>query len=196
MKEENQNLNKIVTIVIAVIAVIIAVVGVVMHMKNDGTTVNPETGQKVENKSTKVEFGGYEYQIPAGVTASVQGTKLFIYGPSNKWVACLLTQAGASYDQLLSVKDQIKTSLANQPQAKTEGYNLSNAVTEEKEYGGKKFLITRDIATKTYNIDITYSAFEENSVYVISVTKSNGDKMTDQERTAAYSIVASAKKTA
>ena len=98
----------------------------------------------------------------------------------------------AKFETIVSAKDQIKTILSNQNG--TEDYDMTNAVTEEKEYGGKEFIITKNIKSGIYYLDISYGKADENTVYVISVTKSDGTELEEADRNIIYSIVASANK--
>ena len=104
-----------------------------------------------------------------------------------------MTQEG-DYNTLVTMKDQIKTALSAQEGA--EDYDMSKAVTEEKEYGGKPFLITKNIGSGNYNLDISYGKADDNNIYIISITKSNGTELSESERAEMYGIVASGQKQA
>lgn len=172
---------------------------VVIGAKTDKKTPNYDNND-IENNSEKtdkntepttLEFKGYTFTIPSNVTASVSGEQLFVYGPGSKWVGVVMTQEG-KYETLISMKDQIKTALSAQEGA--DSYNMDNAITEEKEYGGKPFLVTRNIGSATYDLDITYGKADDNNIYVISITKSDSTELTEAERTEMYTIVASGQK--
>lgn len=189
--------------IIAVISVL-AVIGMKTEKGQESpSTQNTPTTQETQNtdntdvsnsKTSKtVDFNGYTFNVPADCTASATGNQLFIYGPSSKWVAVVMMQQG-SYDTLVAMKEQIKTALSAQEGA--ENYDINSAITEEKNYGGKSFLITSNIKSGTYNLDISYGKADDSNVYVISVTKSNSTSITEEERNEIYSIVASGQKNA
>ncbi len=195
--QKKQDPGLLIAIVILVIVAFIAIFVTVNH-KEESKQPSSNTNETTENKKAEtpkepetIEFAGYRYSIPANMTGSVSGDKLFIYGPKSKWVGVVLTQAG-SYDTLVSVKDQIKTALAAQEGA--ENYDISNAVTEEKVYGGKPFLVTRNIGSDKYKLDISYGKADDNNIYVISVTENYGKELTEEERTEIYGIIAAAEK--
>lgn len=152
---------------------------------------NEKTGKNETPKT--IEFNGYTFTVPASSKASVSGDKLYVYGPGSKWVGVVMTQEG-DYNTLVTMKDQIKTALSAQEGA--EDYDMSKAVTEEKEYGGKPFLITKNIGSGNYNLDISYGKADDNNIYIISITKSNGTELSESERAEMYGIVASGQKQA
>ncbi|MBR3198419.1 MAG: zinc ribbon domain-containing protein [Bacilli bacterium] len=198
IKQKKNDTGLIIGIIVLVVVALIAIL-VTLNKKQTEPTPTNET-QEAQTKVTEetqveepklIEFKGYKYSIPTNMTASVSGDKLFIYGPKSKWVGVVMTQAG-SYDTLVSVKEQIKTALSAQEGA--EKYDISNAVTEEKVYGGKPFLVTKNIISENYKLDISYGKADDNTIYVISVTENHGEELTETERTEMYSIVAGAEK--
>ncbi|MBR2708193.1 MAG: zinc ribbon domain-containing protein [Bacilli bacterium] len=143
---------------------------------------------KRENKKTKqVKFNSYTFTVPSDLETSSTDDKLFIYGKNNIWVGVVMMQEG-KYETILEAKDQIKTLLSNQSGA--QNYDMTNAVTEEKDYNGKNFLITRNIKSGSYSLDVSYGKADENNIYVISVTKSDGTELEESERETMYSAVA------
>ena len=196
IKQKKNNAGLIVGIIIlAVIAVLAVITTLDSKKENAGQTpaepANENTQTVPEQTPKTVEFNGYTFTIPVNVTPSTSDDKLFIYGPQSKWVGVVMMQEG-KYDTLVSMKDQIKTALSAQEGA--EQYDMTAAVTEEKEYGGKPFLITRDIKSGNYSLDISYGKADDNNVYVISITKSDGTALTEAERAEMYTIVASGQK--
>ncbi len=197
---KKNNIGLVIGVVILAVIALIAVVTVLDTKENESEgngqepiineNTNDEKSGEVETPTT-VEFNGYTFAVPSNVTASVSDDKLFVYGPGSKWVGVVMTQTG-SYNTLVSMKDQIKVALAAQEGA--DKYEMSNAVTEEKEYAGKPFLITRGIKTENYDLDISYGKADEENVYVISITKSDGTELTETERTEMYTLVASGQK--
>lgn len=178
--------------IITIIAVIIVISfkSVDEIEKNPGD--NPTTNEpQAEQKEKYIEFNEYTFTVPADCTSSVSGNQLFVYGPGSKWVGVVMMQEG-SYDTLVTMKDQIKTALSAQEEAKN--YDLTNAITEEKTYGGKSFLITRNIKSESYSLDISYGKADENHIYIVSITKSDSTELTESERIKMYSIVASGNK--
>ncbi len=188
-----------VVFVLAVIAVIgiLAVLGLksteTPTVDNQGSTESVNQDEEKVAEPTAISFNGYTFTVPAECKASVSNNQLFVYGPGSTWVGVVMMQEG-SYDTLVSMKDQIKTALSAQEGA--DAYDITNAITEEKEYGGKSFLITRNIKSGTYNLDISYGKADDNNIYVVSITKSNGTELAENERLEMYSIVASGQKEA
>ena len=152
---------------------------------------NEQTDKREKVQNTQVDFKGYTFTVPSELATNTTDNQLFIYGKNNEWVGVVMMQE-AKYETLVSAKDQIKTILANQSESET--YDTSNAFTEEKEYGGKKFLITKNIKSGIYYLDISYGKADENNIYVISLTKSDGTELDETDRTMIYSIIASANK--
>ncbi len=160
--------------------------------ESSAESINNNEADKTKQPTTTI-FNGYTFTIPADCKASASGNQLFVYGPGSKWVGVVMMQEG-SYDTLVTMKDQIKAALSAQEGA--ENYDMSNAITEEKTYGGKPFLITKNIKSGTYNLDISYGKADDNNIYVVSITKSNGTELTESERIEMYSVVASGQKNA
>ena len=59
-----------------------------------------------------------------------------LYSPSSNELFSTIPPKEAKYETLLAAKDQIQTILSNQ--SDTEKYDMTNAITEEKEYNGKE----------------------------------------------------------
>ena len=188
--------------IISIVSVILVIVSKEVKQTND--IIKQENSEQVEspgssensnnqNTPTTIDFNNYKFTVPSDCKASVSNNQLIIYGPNNKWVGVIMTQAG-NYDTLVSMKDQIKTALSNQEGA--EKYDLTNAVTEEKTYGGMSFLITKNIISESYNLDISYGKADDNNVFVVSLTNSNSSSLTETERIKMYSIAASGHKIA
>ena len=164
------------------------------YKTNEQNTQNEQseqTDRREKQETSQVEFNGYTFTVPAELKANATDTQLFIYGKNNEWVGVVMTQPG-QYNTLVAAKDQIKTLLSNQ--SGSENYDITNATTEEKQYGGKEFLITKDIKSGIYYLDISYGKADENTIYVISVTKSDGTQLEEADRNTIYSIVASGNK--
>ena len=88
------------------------------------------------------------------------------------------------------MKDQIVDLLKAQESSQSQGYDFTNAVTEEKIYGGKQFLITSGIKQGTIDLDITYAEADD-GVFIISIAKTDGN-IEDSERDELYSIISTA----
>ncbi len=152
---------------------------------------NEQVDKREKKETSQVDFNGYTFTVPSDLKANATDSQLYIYGKNNEWVGVVMTQEG-QYESLLAAKDQIKTLLSNQ--SGSEAYNIDNAITEEKQYGGKNFLITKNIKSGIYNLDISYGKADENTVYIISVTKSDGTELDEIDRNTIYSVVASGTK--
>ena len=153
------------------------------------------TEEKVDRRENKkiepVKFKDYTFTIPSDLKANATDDKLFIYGKNNAWVGVVMIQE-AKYEAMLAAKDQIKTILSNQ--SETEKYDMTNAITEEKTYNGKEFIITKNIKSDSYSLDISYGKADENNIYVISITKSDGTELDESTRELMYSAVATGTK--
>lgn len=147
--------------------------------------------KREKTKTNQVDFNGYTFTVPSELKTNTTDNQLFIYGKNNEWVGVVMTQQ-AKYETIVSAKDQIKTILSNQ--SGSEAYDLTNSTTEEKEYGGKSFLVTKNIKSGIYYLDISYGKADENTIYVISLTKSDGTELEETDRNMIYSIIASANK--
>lgn len=206
----NLNKNKapwplIIGIIIGVIVVIGIVFGVnqIMQNKNNNSSASSTTNnsQSTTSKTTTdtttstktVDFSGYRFTYPSTCTASVSDIKMFIYGPNSKWVGAVIYQSTTSYSAVAAIKDQIKADLAAEQEAKTNGYDFTNAVTEEDTYGNMKFIVTKNIQATTYNLDITYADATQ-GIFVVSVTNADKSALTDTERNEIYKIVSTATK--
>lgn len=152
---------------------------------------NEQIDKREKTQINQVDFKGYTFNIPSDLEANATDNQLFIYGKNNEWVGVVMLQEG-KYETILTAKDQIKTILSNQ--SGSEAYDLTNSTTEEKQYGGKNFLITKNIKSGIYNLDISYGKADDNSLYVISLTKSDGTELEETDRNMIYSIIASANK--
>ena len=150
-----------------------------------------QTDRREKEKTNQVDFNGYTFKIPAKFTSNPSDDKLFVYGEKNEWVAVVMVKE-LKYDTIAQSKDQLKTLLANQ--AGASNYDMSEATTEEKEYGGKQFLITKNIKSDSYNLDISYGKIDDNNISIISITKSNGSELLETERAEIYKMFATAKK--
>lgn len=183
---------------IVLFIMIAAFIGIIIFFIKYDEEHPTEQYNKIEQKdkrektqTSQIDFNGYTFAVPAELKANATDNQLFIYGKNNDWVGVVMTEE-AKFETIVSAKDQIKTILSNQNE--TEDYDMTNAVTEEKEYGGKEFLITKNIKSGIYYLDISYGKADENTVYVISVTKSDGTELEETDRNMIYSIVASANK--
>lgn len=152
---------------------------------------NQQTDRREKTQTNQIDFNGYIFEVPSDLKTNTTDNQLFIYGKNNEWVGVVMTQE-AKYENIVSAKDQIKTILSNQ--SGSEAYDMTNATTEEQQYGGKDFIITKNIKSGIYYLDISYGKADENTVYVISVTKSDGTELEETDRNTIYSIIASANK--
>lgn len=152
---------------------------------------NQQTDKREKIQTNQVDFNGYIFNVPSDLKTNTTDNQLFIYGKNNDWVGVVMTQE-AKYETIASAKDQIKTILSNQ--SGSEAYDMTSATTEELQYGGKEFIITKNIKSGIYYLDISYGKADEDTVYVISVTKSDGTELEEIDRNTIYSIIASANK--
>ena len=158
---------------------------------NEQNEQNKQIDKREKQQTSQVDFKGYTFTIPSELKANATDSQLYIYGKNNEWVGVVMTEEG-KYETILAAKDQIKTLLSNQ--SGSENYDISNATTEEKQYGGKNFLITKNVKSGIYDLDISYGKADENTIYVISITKSDGSQLEETDRNTIYSIVASGTK--
>ena len=195
VQRRKSNAWLIVGIYIAVI--IILIIGISMLNIKDSENIEEEKSI-VENKDieknetpTTIEFKNYTFTIPSDIKASVSNDQLYIYGPNSEWIGVVMVQQ-AKYETLVYMKDQIKTALS--AQESSENYDFTSAITEEKQYSGKSFLVTSNIVSSTYDLDIAYGKADDDNVYIISITKNNKTKITEEERKKIYSIISSGQK--
>lgn len=131
-----------------------------------------------------VDFKNYTFTTPSNVTTSVSGDKLFMYGENNEWVAVVLTQAG-KYDTIVSVQDQIKVLLANQDSS----YDLTSSTVMEKQYGNRNYLVINNIKKDGYLVEVAYSKADEDNLFIVSSSKTDGSELTESEKETIYNIV-------
>ena len=183
------------TIVFLMLAAFIGVIIYFIKYDEEHPIEKYNTNEKVDKRENKiiepVKFNNYTFSVPGDLKTNGTDDKLFIYGKNNEWVGVVMIQE-AKYETLLAAKDQIQTILSNQ--SDTENYDMTNAITEEKEYNGKQFLITKNIKSDSYSLDITYGKADENNVYVISITKSDGTELEESTREILYSAIATGTK--
>ena len=191
--------NKITGIIVAVVAFVVAfIIGFSMTSNNKADNKNTNnnsnestTSESVESVSTKdFEYKGYTFTIPSHSKASDSGNNMLITAHDGKYVIAVIVQDG-KYSTMVARKDQLQDLLKAQESGKD--YDMSNAVTEEKTYGQMPFLIVRDISNGEFILDVGYGKADENNLFVVSVTKSDGTKLTDSERQELYEIVATGK---
>lgn len=152
---------------------------------------NEQVDRREKKETNQVDFKGYTFTIPSDLEVNATDSQLYIYGKNNEWVGVVMTQEG-KYETVLTAKDQIKALLSSQ--SGIEAYNIDDAITEEKQYGGKNFLIIKNIKEGIYNIDISCGKADENTIFVILVNKSDGTELDEIDRNTIYSVVASGTK--
>lgn len=191
-----------VPIIIAAIVGVILIIGVfaaIMFFKaEDDTKTETNTVEKTnedkveepkEEETKTVEYEGFTFTIPSDFSATPSTSQLLITSGINL-ASAIIYQSGTSYDTLVSMKDQVISVLEAQEASQTQEYDFSNAVTEEKTYGGTRFLITKGIKQGSIDLDMTYAETKD-GVFVVSIAKTNGD-IEEEDRETFYSIVASA----
>ena len=186
--------------IILAVAIIAVFVGISMSKEDDTKTVNdnPTADVKKDNQdkntpskdSETVTYSDFSFTVPSGFNATSSSSQLLITNDKNTLASAVIYQTGTSFDTLVSMKDQVINLLESQESSQSQGYDFTNAVTEEKTYDGTHFLITSGIKQGTIDLDITY-AEADNGVFVVSIAKTSG-QITNSERETMYSIVASA----
>ena len=205
-KKHQVNGNKtpwalIIAVIIMAVVVVAIFVGVNMSReeasnknKEENTTVENNNQEKnetpKEENSKTVDYNNFTFTIPEKYIATPSESQLLVLSSDGLLAEAIIYQTGTPYSTLSSMKNQIVDLLKSQDTSQSEGYDFTNAVTEEKTYDGTKFLITSGIKQGEIDLDITY-AETDNGVFVISIAKTNGN-ITDTEREELYSIVASA----
>ncbi len=205
-KKNQVNGNKtpwalIIAVIIMAVVVVAIFVGVNMSReeasnknKEENTTVENNNQEKnetpKEENSKTVDYNNFTFTIPEKYIATPSESQLLVLSSDGLLAEAIIYQTGTPYSTLSSMKNQIVDLLKSQDTSQSEGYDFTNAVTEEKTYDGTKFLITSGIKQGEIDLDITY-AETDNGVFVISIAKTNGN-ITDTEREELYSIVASA----
>ena len=193
-----------VPIIIAAIVGVILIIGIfaaIMFLKVEDNT-QTETNTVEENNDNKnkveepkeeetktVEYEGFTFTIPSDFAATPSTSQLLITSGINL-ASAIIYQSGTTYDTLSSMKDQVISVLEAQEASDSQGYDFSNAVTEEKTYDGTRFLITKGIKQGDIDLDMTYAETKD-GVFVVSIAKTNGD-IEEEDRDTFYSIVASA----
>lgn len=162
--------------------------------KEENTTVENNNQEKnetpKEENSKTVDYNNFTFTIPEKYIATPSESQLLVLSSDGLLAEAVIYQTGTPYSTLSSMKNHIVDLLKSQDTSQSEGYDFTNAVTEEKTYDGTKFLITSGIKQGEIDLDITY-AETDNGVFVISIAKTNGS-FTENEREELYSIVASA----
>lgn len=205
-KKNQVNGNKtpwalIIAVIIMAVVVVAIFVGVNMSReeasnknKEENTTVENNNQEKnetpKEENSKTVDYNNFTFTIPEKYIATPSESQLLVLSSDGLLAEAIIYQTGTPYSTLSSMKNQIVDLLKSQDTSQSEGYDFTNAVTEEKNYDGTKFLITSGIKQGEIDLDITY-AETDNGVFVISIAKTNGS-ITENEREELYSIVASA----
>ena len=205
-KKNQVNGNKtpwalIIAVIIMAVVVVAIFVGVNMSReeasnknKEENTTVENNNQEKnetpKEENSKTVDYNNFTFTIPEKYIATPSESQLLVLSSDGLLAEAVIYQTGTPYSTLSSMKNQIVDLLKSQDTSQSEGYDFTNAVTEEKNYDGTKFLITSGIKQGEIDLDITY-AETDNGVFVISIAKTNGS-ITENEREELYSIVASA----
>ena len=193
-----------VPIIIAAIVGVILIIGIfaaIMFLKVEDNS-QTETNTVEENNDNKnkveepkeeetktVEYEGFTFTIPSDFAATPSTSQLLITSGINL-ASAIIYQSGTTYDTLSSMKDQVISVLEAQEASDSQGYDFSNAVTEEKTYDGTRFLITKGIKQGDIDLDMTYAETKD-GVFVVSIAKTNGD-IEEEDRDTFYSIVASA----
>ena len=204
-KKNQVNGNKtpwalIIAVIIMAVVVVAIFVGVNMSReeasnknKEENTTVENNNQEKnetpKEENSKTVDYNNFTFTIPEKYIATPSESQLLVLSSDGLLAEAIIYQTGTPYSTLSSMKNQIVDLLKSQDTSQSEGYDFTNAVTEEKNYDGTKFLITSGIKQGEIDLDITY-AETDNGVFVISIAKTNGS-ITENEREELYSIVAS-----
>lgn len=193
-KYKRRNSHPWLIVGITVFIMVAAFIGIIIYFikyDEEHPVETYDTNEKVDKRENKkiepVKFNNYTFTVPSDLKTNTTDDKMFIYGKNNEWVGVVMMQE-AKFETLLAAKDQIKTILSNQ--SSEENYDMTNATTEEKEYNGKQFIITKNIKSDPYYLDISYGKADENNVYVVSITKSDGTELNESEREIMYSVVA------
>lgn len=172
--------------------VTIAIIGDVNEEDSDQTTtkiiddlITEEFKDKREKEEDKViDFKGYTFTAPSNIRTSVSGEQLFIYGEKNEWVAVVLTQAG-EYNTLVEVQDQLKTLIENQDSS----YDVSSSTVEVKRYNNKEYLTISNIKKNGYLCEVAYGKADDNNLFIVSITRSDGTELKESDREKVYNII-------
>ena len=160
---------------------------------NDNQVVDTEKDKQEEDTPTEesetVTYSDFSFTIPSGFNATSSSSQLLITNDENTLASAIIYQTGTSYDTLVSMKDQVINVLKSQETSQSEGYDFTNAITEEMTFDGTHFLVTSGVKQGTIDLDITYAEAKD-GVFVVSIAKTSGN-ITDSERETLYSIVAS-----
>lgn len=185
----------------AILAIVIIAVFVGISMSkeednktnNDNQVVDTEKDKQEEDTPTEesetVTYSDFSFTIPSGFNATSSSSQLLITNDENTLASAIIYQTGTSYDTLVSMKDQVINVLKSQETSQSEGYDFTNAITEEMTFDGTHFLVTSGVKQGTIDLDITYAEAKD-GVFVVSIAKTSGN-ITDSERETLYSIVAS-----
>ena len=196
----------IIGVIIVTIIVIAVFVGIIMlredNKENNVTENNNKENNVIENNNKEknetpkeenyktVDYDDFTFTVPEKYIATPSESQLLILSEDGSLAEAVIYQTGTPYSTLSSMKNQIIDLLKAQDTSQSEGYDFTNATTEEKIYNGSKFLITKGIKQGEIELDISYGE-TQNGVFVISIAKTKGS-ITDAEREDLYSIVATA----
>ena len=188
----------IVIVIILALIIISVFVGISMSKEEDkkeNKTNQEQTVEKEDKKEDKedtktVTYSNYTFEVPEHYIATPSDSQLLILNADNSLAEAVIYQTGTTYSTLSSMKDQIVDLLKAQESSQSQGYDFTNAVTKEKTYGGKQFLITSGIKQGTIDLDITYAEADD-GVFIISIAKTDGN-IEDSERDELYSIISTA----
>ena len=189
----------IIGVIIVAIVIIAVFVGISMSReettnKNGENNVtennNIEKNETPKEETKTVEYSDFIFNVPEKYIATPSESQLLILSEDGSLAEAVIYQTGTPYSTLSSMKNQIIDLLKSQDTSQSEGYDFTNAMTEEKTYNGTNFLVTKGIKQGEIVLDISYGETED-GVFVISIAKTNGN-ITDTEREELYSIVASA----
>lgn len=172
--------------------VTLAIITDVSDNKEDQTTtkiiddlITDEFKDKREKEEDKsFEFKGYTFTAPSNIRTSVSGDQLFMYGEKNEWVAVVLTQAG-DYNMLVEVQDQLKILIENQDPS----YDVSNSTVEVKNYNNKEYLTIKNIKKDGFLCEVAYSKADDNNLFIVSLTRSDGEELKESDREKVYNVV-------
>ena len=188
-----------------VLAIVIVVVfALIIMSKNDNsnaetnedktntqeTTENKQNSETTDEDYETVTYDNFTFEVPSDFTASSSSSQLLILNDDSTLASAVIYQSGTDFESLVAAKDHIISLLESQEASKTQNYDFTNAVTEEKTYDGTRFLITSNIKQGTTDLDITYAETKD-GVFVVSIAKNSGT-ITESERDDIYSIIASA----
>lgn len=187
----------IIGVVVLALVIVTVFVGISLSKEEESTKENNEEKTQVEEQEPQeaetktVTYSDYTFEVPGDLITSSTSSQLLIMDAENTIAEAVIYQSGTDYSTLASMKDQLIDLLKSQETSQSQNYDFTNAITTEKTYGNKKFLVTSGVAQDTIDLDITY-AEADGGVFIISIAKTDG-KITEADRDMLYQIVANAK---